>query len=84
MRVSCAAPKGLCSPTLPIQLQEMGLQVIETEQIIRAVYEGEDHAIGTALVKLFTFEVDHDIVVDFCDEQDQHPKKTKKSRRNRK
>lgn len=77
MRVSCAVPKGLCSVDFLSRLDQLGVKPIITQTIIRVVYEGEDHALGTKIVEEFMYEVDHDITVDYCDEK---PKPRKKKR----
>lgn len=75
MRVSCAVPKEFCSEGFIWKLQEMKLDPIVTTQIVRVVYEGDDHQLGARIVEMFAHEVDHDITVDYCDEK---PKRKKK------
>lgn len=69
MRISCAVPHELCSANLVTKLKEMGLNPIVTTQIVRVVYEGSDHRLGTQIVLMFENELNHDITVDYCDER---------------
>lgn len=65
MRVSCSCARDTASEGLVKEIAALGLQPIVTNQIIRGVYEGDDHNIGGALVTLFSQEQDHDVFVHF-------------------
>lgn len=69
MRVSCACPKETATSTLVDNLRRMGIQPIITNQVIRAVYEGPSHNIGEAIVEMFAHECDHEINVQYSDEE---------------
>lgn len=84
MQISCAVPREFCSDGLISKLKEMGLDPIITTQIVRVVYEGDDHRLGTQIVLMFENELNHDIVVDYCDERQalrESRRKRKKQRR---
>lgn len=63
MRVSCACPVETATPDLVDRIQNLGLQPIVTSIIIRAVYEGPDHALGKRVVELFSNEIGHTITI---------------------
>lgn len=69
MRVSAACPVDLASPTLVERLQILGLQPIITSQVIRAVYEGDNKSIGEAIVDIYSHEADHEINVQYTQEE---------------
>lgn len=69
MRVSCSCPKETATNTLVENLRKMGVQPIITPQVVRAVYEGPSHNIGEAIVEMFAGERDHDINVQYTDEE---------------
>lgn len=75
MRISCAAPRELVSDGLLAALKAWGIEPIITSTIIRVVYEGDDHKLGTKIVQRFMGEVNHDITVDYCDE---HPNRNRR------
>lgn len=65
MRVSCACPASLASEHLAEELRSLGIQPIITSQVIRAVYDGPDKAVGTAIVNIYLNETDHEINVQY-------------------
>ena len=83
MRISCAVPREFCSQNLISKLEEMGLDPIITTQIVRVVYEGDDHRLGTQIVLMFENELDHDITVDYCDERESRREARQKRKKQR-
>ncbi len=63
MRVSCSAPKATASEGLIPSLEMLGITPIVTNLCIRAVYEGDDCAIGEAIVARFELESEHEMLV---------------------
>lgn len=72
MRVSCGCPidKARSQEALEKWIRQVGLTPIVTNTTIRCVYEGNDKALGEAIVEMFEVEVDHDITV-FYDKDEQ-------------
>lgn len=69
MRVSCACPADVATPTLVENLCKLGIQPIITSQVVRAVYEGPSKNIGEAIVTMFSHEADHSINVQYTEEE---------------
>lgn len=76
MRVSCGCPKDTATTGLEDWIRQVGLQPIVTNIIIRCVYEGDDRALGQAIVDKFSHEIDHDITVNYTEAE-----QTKSARR---
>lgn len=81
MRVSCGCPidKARNPEALENWIRQVGLTPIITNTIIRCVYEGNNTALGEAIIKMFEVEADHDITV-FYDKAEQ-AKSAKKAAR---
>lgn len=75
MRVSCSCLKRTATKTLVGWIEHVGLQPIITNQLIRCVYEGDDRALGEAIVQMFEHEADHDITVIYSREEQQESEK---------
>lgn len=69
MRVSCACPAEMATSTLVENLRAIGIQPIVTNTVIRAVYEGPDRTLGEAIVDMFSHEADHEITMQFTEEE---------------
>lgn len=65
MRVSCSCPVDAASHDLIEEIESLGLTPIVTTSVVRVVYEGDNVALGEAVVHLFNREVDHDIVAEY-------------------
>lgn len=59
----------MATDTLVERLRVLGLQPIITSQVIRAVYEGDDKSIGEAIVDIYSHECDHEINVQYTQEE---------------
>lgn len=89
MRVSCACPVELASEGLVAEIEALGLQPIVTSLVVRAVYEGHDHKLGTAIVEMFSKEAGHEINVQYDKEEQRKAdrkaaRKAERARRNAK
>lgn len=71
MRVSCGCPIATArdADVLINWIKQVGLEPIVTSTIIRCVYEGDDKALGEAIVQMFEVEVGHDITVFYSEEE---------------
>lgn len=81
MRVSCGCPKAKArnADALIAWIEQVGLQPIATNTTIRCVYEGNNKALGEAIVQMFEVEVDHDITVFY--DKDEQAKSAKRAER---
>lgn len=61
MKVSCACPVDAMSHDLIEEIESLGLTPIVTPKVVRVVYEGDNVALGEAVVNLFERETDHEI-----------------------
>lgn len=71
MRVSCGCPIETArnADVLISWIKKVGLEPIVTNTTIRCVYEGDDKALGEAIVEMFEAEVDHDITVFYTEDE---------------
>lgn len=69
MRVSCSCPIETATPTLEGWIRQVGLEPIVTNTVIRCVYEGDNQALGDALVQMFEHEYNHEITVDYNEKE---------------
>lgn len=76
MRVSCSCLRKTASRTLEGWIKQVGLEPIVTNRIIRVVYEGDNKALGEAIVQMFSHEADHEVTVVYSkEEQEQSARK---------
>lgn len=82
MKVSCGCPidKARDSEALVKWIHSVGLQPIVTNTTIRCVYEGDNKALGEAIVEMFSIEADHDVTV-FYDKAEQEKSARKATRK---
>lgn len=82
MRVSCGCPiaKARNPEVLERWIRQVGLTPIITNTTIRCVYEGDNKALGEAIVEMFQVELDHDITV-FYDKAEQEKSARRASRK---
>lgn len=71
MRVSCSCPidKATSAECLINWVEQVGLVPIVTNTTIRCVYEGDNKALGEAIIETFSREVDHEITVYYSKEE---------------
>lgn len=68
MKVSCSLPPDKCSPEVLQELKHLGIKPIITQQVVRAVFEGNE-SIGEHIVRIFA-EAGSDDITYFYDKGD--------------